>query len=190
MTASISIWGMYQYEPTLFDGLQLPEIVDKSTLIDNLVIELAELELLYSSAPFMKQAISAWSRKQLPIWNKLAATTNLDYNPIYNYDRTEEWSDDESRDLKGTSKGTGKSTDRVSGFNSTELIENNQTTSESGTDSSTTGTVKNIRKGRAFGNIGVTTTQEMIEHERRVARYSVMDEIISEFKERFCLLVY
>ena len=190
MQANLSIWGMYQYDETLFDGLELPPSVDKPTLVENLVIELSELELLYSSAPFLKQAISSWSRKELPVWNKLAATMNLDYNPIYNYDRTEEWADDETRDLKGSSKATGKATEKVSGFNDAALVENSQTLSESGADSSNSGTVSNKRKGRAFGNIGVTTTQEMIEHERRVSQYNLIDEIINSFKYRFCILVY
>lgn len=42
----------------------------------------------------------------------------------------------------------------------------------------------------ARGNIGVTTTQEMIEQERRVDRFNIYDYIIEEFKMRFCILVY
>ena len=46
------------------------------------------------------------------------------------------------------------------------------------------------RSGRAHGNIGVTTTQQMIEQERNVALYNIIDVIIESFKRRFCLLVY
>ena len=38
--------------------------------------------------------------------------------------------------------------------------------------------------------IGVTTTQQMLESERESRKYSTVYEIIGEFKERFCLLVY
>ena len=40
------------------------------------------------------------------------------------------------------------------------------------------------------GNIGVTTTQQMIEEERRVVKFNMMDYIIESFIKRFCLLVY
>lgn len=43
---------------------------------------------------------------------------------------------------------------------------------------------------RAHGNIGVTTTQQMIEQERLTAKFSLYQVILDEFKQRFCLLVY
>ena len=42
----------------------------------------------------------------------------------------------------------------------------------------------------AQGNIGVTTTQEMIKQQREVEQFNLYDIIIQEFKERFCLLIY
>lgn len=55
-------------------------------------------------------------------------------------------------------------------------------------------TIENTNDGQhtlhARGNIGVTTTQEMIEQERRVDRFNIYDYIIEEFKMRFCILVY
>lgn len=44
--------------------------------------------------------------------------------------------------------------------------------------------------GRIHGNIGVTTTQSMIEQEREIAKFNIYDYIINSFKNRFCLLVY
>lgn len=43
---------------------------------------------------------------------------------------------------------------------------------------------------RAHGNIGVTTTQQMIQQEREIVQFNLMRQIIDEFIERFCLLVY
>ena len=43
---------------------------------------------------------------------------------------------------------------------------------------------------RAHGNIGVTTTQEMIEQERRVDTFNLYDIIIENFKMRFCIMIY
>ena len=49
---------------------------------------------------------------------------------------------------------------------------------------------KSKRTGRAYGNIGVTTTQQMIEEERRVSEFDIDHIIINEFKKAFCLLIY
>ena len=48
----------------------------------------------------------------------------------------------------------------------------------------------NIVKGRAHGNIGVTTTQQMLQQEREVAKFNLYDYIAQMFKERFCILIY
>lgn len=45
-------------------------------------------------------------------------------------------------------------------------------------------------KAYMYGNIGVTTTQQMIEAEREVVQFSVIEFIADDFKNEFCLSVY
>ena len=46
------------------------------------------------------------------------------------------------------------------------------------------------RTVRAFGNIGVTTSQQMIESQRNIVKFCLSDIIISDFIRRFCILVW
>lgn len=46
------------------------------------------------------------------------------------------------------------------------------------------------REGKIIGNTGFYTKQKMIEQEREIAEYNIIDVIINSFKNRFCLLVY
>lgn len=46
------------------------------------------------------------------------------------------------------------------------------------------------RNGRAHGNIGVTTTQQMIQSERDLVVFNLYDVIAESFIENFCLMVY
>ena len=220
--ASISVLGLYEYDNTIFDGLKLPEGVDKETLITNLVTELSGFEILYPNPDFMKRLIPVWSAKEFPVWHKLYETTLLKYDPLSNYDRTEEWEDvgDNSATNNGTTKNIGSSTgsssgsssgsgsnkNSVAGFNSSELVENekaensgqssssssNNSSSNSDTTISGTSTekLKSTHRGRVSGNIGVTTSQQMLDEERRVALFNLYDRIIESFKMRFCVLVY
>ena len=222
MRATLSILGLYQYSPDVFDLLKLPDGVSLDSVRDNILMELAELELLYTSGTFMKTAIGIWSAKQLPVWEKLYATTKLEYNPIHNYDRTEEWTEKEtgnrnesrtqSQESNGESSGTvqnsGEDTVKsdVSAFNETSYTPKELQTTTLGTENTSSGTAKqttditddtdenssrnNTRTGRAFGNIGVTTTQQMIEAERNVVKFNIVDYIVEDFKRRFCLLIY
>lgn len=59
-----------------------------------------------------------------------------------------------------------------------------ETSSETNTDRAT-------HSGRVSGNIGVTTSQQMIESELRLRLgYNLYDIIADEFKRRFCILIY
>ena len=121
--ALLSIMALYNYNNAIFDDLQLPKDIDKDVLIPNLLIELAEFEVLYSNYDTMKMAIGFWSKKELPIWEKLVETTKFEYNPIHNFDRTEEYFDKHTRNLSGSNNqtrnlsGSDKETRALSGSN-------------------------------------------------------------------------
>lgn len=99
--AILSILGMYDYDQTIFDGLQLPTaaditdeadkvsdpwIPDKQEFVEYLCMECAELELLYPSAPTLSKMVSIWSKARQPVWNALYNTLLYKYNPIWNKD--------------------------------------------------------------------------------------------------------
>lgn len=69
---------------------------------------------------------------------------------------------------------------------------NSTTTAQNKTDvnEEESGANNSEHSGNSHGNIGVTTTQQMIEEERRVVQFNIYDYIINSFKNRFCLLVY
>ena len=240
--ATLSILGLYRYDPTLFDNFQIPEALDKELLVDNLLAECAELEVLYPDFDFLKFIIGKWSAKCLPVWNKLYKTTVLEYDPIENYNRIEEWEETgtentmetgtdttidtgkETGSGSGSSSGTGNSkttnagTSTVSNIafntdvfkdnskqtdNGTSTTENTSssemsTSFENNTNKSSTltrnmerGGDNNVKHtGRIHGNIGVTTSQQMIQSEREVALFNIYDVIITDFKAKFCIGVY
>lgn len=89
----LTLIGLYNYDNTLFDGLTLPEAYDKSTFIESLMIEHGEKLVLYSDYDFMKYSIGAWGRKWSLELTRIAEALFAEYNPIWNYDRYEEWKD-------------------------------------------------------------------------------------------------
>lgn len=204
---TMSILGLYNYDNTLFSTMQVPEGVDRDNiLVPNLLAELAELEVLYTDPDIMKTLINVWSRKQLPVWNKLQATVNLEYNPIYNkdgyYEETESTERENSNrttdSLTAAVTDAGTNLNQVSAFNSNtfenrekDTLNNtrNETQTNTGTSSGTeSGEV--TRSRHEYGNIGVTTTQQMINEEREVVKFNMVNYIIEDFKQRFCILVY
>lgn len=120
---------IYNYDNTIFDNLQLPASMNKDAFINNLMLETAELELLYNRPDFLKFAIGVWSKKELDIWEKLEATLHYDYDPLSNTDRTETETVKEEktgkRNIDGSSTDTG---------NANSTTTNNYKRNETATD--------------------------------------------------------
>lgn len=182
MSGTMSLLGLWTANKGIFDFFQIPAALNKQTLVDNLLMECAELEVLYPDAEFMRDAIGAWSAAECDKWEELEKTLHYEYDPISNYDRREEWTDDSEGSSTATSTATGKQ----AGYNSQELVTSDG--SESGGSSSGKSSSKHV--GTVRGNIGVTTSQQMIEEQRKVVNFCVYDVIIDSFQRRFCLLVY
>lgn len=210
MRSTLSVMGLYEYDSTLFDLMQIPARVDKGALITNLLAELAELEVVYPDPQTMKTLIGAWSGTMAYRWTTLYETEHFEYNPIWNKDGT--YKETETRDLKRTDQGTtegssksngaseGEELTDVSAFDTSGYSNRNRTkttgseklestnkgsASSSGTD---TGTIVHERIEQ--GNIGVTSTQQLIKEQRDLADFSIYRIIINDFKARFCILIY
>lgn len=177
--AWLSVMGMYQYDPTIFDPMVLPAGIDRDTMISTILTECAELECVIPDCDVFKTVINYWSKKNLQPWEKMYDAQVAEYNPLYNKDGYYE--ETETRDLQST----GDSTGQVSAYNSTGF-QNASKNTASGTD---TGTIGRIR--HEYGNIGVTTSTAMLTEEMEFrSRYNVYDIILEDFKSRFCILVY
>ena len=186
MVCRISILGLYEYDPTLFDDIELPENLDKDELVETILFQNAELGLLYSDPALMKKAITRWSKISQYAWTKLANSLEFEYNPIWNRETTTEETETIGRD--GSSESSGDTTGKVSAYNSStfENKDKNEFSSESSMEEASERTLER----HSGGNIGVTTTQHLIDEERRIARYNIYDEISSDFRRRFCIMVY
>lgn len=218
LSTQSGIVAILEFDPTIFDDLIFPEGVDKQIFVDSLVQTCGHTPLLHPDPGYLHYYIPAWGKRTYKIWKKLAATLDLEYNPIENYDRNSTYTDTTDRSLNrttsnsskshGTNGSTGRSTntseDKVSADNSSEY-QPDRTSTASGTTSdqlimdsngSDSGKMTDAEKvshtytERTHGNIGVTTSQQMIQSERELVRYDFYMEIVNSFKREFCLLIY
>lgn len=202
MRSTLSVLGLYNYDSTIFDTMKLPPNVELATIRDNILMECAEFEVLYPDPAFFKLALQTWSNKQLPVWTELEATLHYDYNPIENYDRKENWTDigsgkhNSSANSNSTNTGNSSTEGLVAAYNESEYQPRDKSTNTDTNTNNSSGTQADEstsrmeREGRAHGNIGVTTTQQMINEQRNVVKFNICDYIIDEFKKRFCLMIY
>ena len=213
----LTLIGMYNYDSTLFDNVILPDGYNKQDFINALLLEHGEKCVMYTDVNFTKYSLGVVSRKWYNELERLHETLTAEYNPIYNFDRHEEYEDHSgttygkkleadytnsrtanlaNTTLYGSTDTTAQTVNgtnerKVSAFNSSsyepdEKSETNAGTMKAekrGTDTlSTTGTDKvntkgtmesasgtdktnSSHKGHLYGNIGVTTSEQMITQE-------------------------
>lgn len=297
--AKMTLIGYYEYLDAvgvdLFADLsELPAGIDKDTLESNIILQGGEFEVLYGDPYLLKHAVSPWVQKWYRTFEKWVTALNIEYDPLYNYDRTEEWTDthtgtvtdagsgttSDSRtvnrsgenDVSVTEGGSGTNTrtddltekidgtghtetdgshdgehddttttsvsaydaadfaarDQVRGVGTDHSEDNTVTDSETHSTKKNTGTVKDVEshtgtsttegshsdtetaqgsgtsssnnqrtnnltdhhEARIFGNIGVTTSQQMLQSELDLAKWNLYEHITDLFLQEFTIMVY
>lgn len=133
---------------------------------------------------------------------ELFKTMSYEYDPIANYDRKEEWTDTRTPNLTTEDKGNFTNqpyqdvdiaSENVYAYNNNsspvpqlknEL--NRQYGLRSGSDGNKrteTGQETNVHKGSLSGNIGVTTTQQMIDAQRNIVDIAFIKVVIRRLVE-------
>lgn len=235
--SKITLIGMENYlnpDHSVFEKMQLPEGIDRDTLIGSIIMRCNEFELLYSDPDFMIAAVDVWSRKNYWTFDKWVKAINIEYDPLYNYDRTERSTDTHEGEYgkkgKDVNQGSNVRTNDLTMTNNLKT-ENDTTvthkekayndssfvpTTEDVTDGEIkdTGTVKNTgtatdaygntlntdesgtdkhtdtHESRMYGNIGVTTSQQMLQSELDIAAWNMYQHIADLFCSEFCIMVY
>ena len=227
----VTLLGLQHYllnlEDDLFKNMILPEGIDKETLTDNILLKGADFEVLYSDPYFVQDAIGLWSKKWSRTFQKWVDALAIEYAPLENYDRKEDWSDTLNRGVKTNARRdsgntrTFDNTDtttpgttiteetQVSAYDSSSYQPSQQVTTSptgdgdvlahagtikdeygEGTSGSETENSKTVRDGRIHGNVGVTTSQQMLEAELKVAEWNLYEHITDLFLQEFVIPIY
>lgn len=185
--AWLSVLGLYHYDNDIFNELALPEEIDRTDFITNLLAECAELEVIYPDGEIMRQMIGAWSRSRLNTWERIAAVLYEDYDPFVNIKR------DEVRTIESTGSSEvnsgGTNTDKVSAWDSTAFANRGQTDTSNNSTGETTNSVRETL--HVEGDSAITDAQDVARKEVDLRlKYDLYRIIIEDFRNRFCLLVY
>lgn len=214
MATLLTVAGLLDWDEQVLDGLNLCiDYRNVATYPDEkfkffsgfenqrakckVVYECGMLECVHQNPETFKNAVCQWVSVNSYRWTNLFQTTLYKYDAISNYDRTEEWEETdvehEAQNGEGSNNGNSTETHNVGAYNNA-MQKAGEDVSEGVSSYNATGSKDSnkTRKHRArmFGNIGVTTTQEMIEAERRVVSFDIADIIVKEFRQQFCIAVY
>lgn len=201
--ATMTLIGLYNWDNTIFDKLNVPADLNKTTLVNNILLRSGEFEVMYADPDFMKDAIGMFSDTWQPTFERWVKALAIEYNPLENYDRKEDWSDTRNASDSGTSSsstsGTTSSTttNKVSAYDAGDALTTRDQAQTYGADgSSSSGSSSSSshegakHDGRIHGNIGVTTSQQMLISELDLGYWNVYEKITDLFLTNFVIPVY
>ena len=237
-TMKITLIGFSNYleakNDDLFEFLSVPEGIDRELLINNILLRGGEFEVLYADPDFLKNMIGVWSSKWQHTMVRWINALSIDYNPLENYDRMEEWEDKQNKissqleTSKGSqtqdrlenavaqdiskSSGSGSTTNTRSAYESSAYQPHDKAETSSNGDNVSNGITSanghtsnnsensnvnsaadhsnGLHTGRMHGNIGVTTSQQMLQAELDISKWNIYEEITDLFLYEFCIYLY
>lgn len=214
----LDIMALYNHDNTLFSAFQVPTSITwvehgpdgdtthtetipytKQNIVDNILLECAELEVVYPDSDYMKLAIGVWSAKRLYTWQRIADVLYRKYDPFVNINRhewrttledrdlakseTPDLTDEETHDLAGTNDSTV--TGNVNAFNdsSANSVQRDKVTTDQ--DTSDTGTLTTTHTGSVdYTDTGTVTTTDDYHIEGDSAIRDAQDIIRLETEQR------
>lgn len=190
LKAQLTLFALYNFVPDLFNNLTFPEGIDRGQALDAILWECADLELVYSNPELIKRKMLSFSADYSYKWSQLYRSMHFEYNPIDNYDRTETFTEHSS--ASGSDSGTNgmDSTQSSKAFNESAFSERDKSHDAGSYNNSTSGTGDISRTLRARGNIGVTTTDQMITGFRNTVNFKLYEIIAKDFLNTFCVGIY
>jgi len=203
---------------SLFEELSLPSGIDLDTLKGAIFLRCQEFEVLYSDPNFMIQAIKVWGMKNYWTFDRWIKLINKEYDPLFNKDYHEVITDTHAGNFQraGTGNNYGNSSDSGSSTgqdvnthserasNESNLVDiekdadatsvatsnSNQYANTSSDSASGNDNYTNNHSLHGYGNIGITSAQELFMKEVNVAKFNMYEHIADLFCSEFCIMVY
>lgn len=204
--AKLTLFSAFDYcrshGENLFKPFENLENVDADLLTNVLLIRGGEFGLIYPDVNFLKMQVETSVLKWQHTIERWIQATNEEYNPLHNYDRYEEYTDTEKAKGTDVSSGSSTATDNTSNtenkaaYDSNEFKPNAQsviagTTTNTANNNVTTNNDRELKHtAHLYGNIGVTTSAQMLRESRNVERWNLYENIAGLFISDWCIPIY
>lgn len=173
--------ALINFDSTLFDNMTLPkdedenEVASIQDIVDLILYKFGDAPLFTPDPAVLKYYITSWSARRVKIWERFYNAVSKEYDPLANYDRNEKSTNDFE---PGASYETQISAD-------------NSSTYQPDRKSIGSGKDKTTFESHITGNIGVTTSQQMLAAELDIApRLDLLNFIADDWHSEFNLFVY
>ena len=175
------ILAIIDWDPTVFDNMEIPEdedgndVASLQDIVDHILMKYGNAPLFCPDPAVLKYYITAWSKRRVSIWERFYRAITEEYDPLENYNRHEKADDDFS---------PGASYEQ-------QISADNATTYQADRKSLSSGKDQRDFESHIHGNIGVTTSQQMLQSEMDIIpKLDLIDFIADDWHAEFNLMIY
>lgn len=186
----MNLANLYDWDSTIFENMIWPNGVNKELAVQNIIFHGGLLTPVYGEPSFLKKINETWSKIHLDDFTRYWNALHQEYNPIENYDRITNGSRAIIDDGSYNNHNNGDSTNTVAPFNSNSWNNSDKNEIDNNSNGSSTNDRREGYGERVHGNIGVTTTQQMIEQELKLCERNFYDYVADKYINDMCLGVW
>lgn len=187
---------MVLWDGDLFDDITLPSGMDKTTVVNQIMLDNGLLEVIYPEHDLLKGLIKAHFLARQLDYQRLWDAVSQTYNPLYNLDRKNTLTEKTKRTENttgNTTSNTNQSTEqKVSAFDSSTYQPSEQMTGNTtdNTDATTDSQGEDVHtlESHEEGSIGVITPQDMLRREFDIRKdWNIYKFISMDFRDNFMI---
>lgn len=110
-----TVWGMYKACPEILNNIELPDEMDKDTMLDYIFMYAGGNETRYSDPLLMERLVKRWFSARKHDFSMMWRALHTEYNPIENTDRYEDYWRSYDRTGSGKEERSGNQTTQLTG---------------------------------------------------------------------------
>lgn len=187
---------MHLWDGDLFDDITLPDGMDKTTVVNQIMLDNGLLEVVYPEHDLLKGLIKAHFLARQLDYQRLWDAVSQTYNPLYNLDRkntlTEKTERTENTTGNTTTNANQSTEQKVSAFDSSTYQPSEQmsgnTSDNTDAKTDTQGQDLHTLESHEEGSIGVITPQDMLRREIDIRKdWNIYKFISMDFRDNFMI---
>lgn len=179
---------MHLWDGDLFDDITLPTGMDKTTVVNQIMLDNGLLEVVYPEHDLLKGLIKAHFLARQLDYQRLWDAVSQTYNPLYNLDRKNTLTEKTER-TDSANGSTGMSNEnKVSAFDSSTYQPSEKLTGTTTSNTENQGQDVHTLESHEEGSIGVITPQDMLRREFDIRKdWNIYKFISMDFRDNFMI---
>ena len=179
---------MHLWDGDLFDDIALPDGMDKTTVVNQIMLDNGLLEVVYPEHDLLKGLIKAHFLARQIDYQRLWDAVSQTYNPLYNLDRKNALTEKTERTDSANGTTATSNENKVSAFDSSTYQPSEELTGSTNSNTETQGQDVHTLESHEEGSIGVITPQDMLRREFDIRKdWNIYKFISMDFRDQFMI---